>query len=100
MANINGHIFTGEDFISALPQIPEYIVKQDLQQALEIAVLDFYLLIEAQKKGYLYHPKVFTLLSIARQNILYDQAIELSALERLGDNLADNWFSEIKPIVD
>lgn len=100
LANINGHIFTGEDFISALPQIPEYIVKQDLQQALEIAVLDFYLSIEAQKKGYLYHPKVFTLLSIARQNILYDQAIELSALERLGDNLADNWFSEIKPIVD
>lgn len=100
LANINGHIFTGEDFISALPQIPEYIVKQDLQQALEIAVLDFYLSIEAQKKGYLYHPKVFTLLSIARQNTLYDQAIELSALERLGDNLADNWFSEIKPIVD
>lgn len=100
LANINGHIFTGEDFISALPQIPEFIVKQDLQQALEIAVLDFYLSIEAQKKGYLYHPKVFTLLSIARQNILYDQAIELSALQRFGNNLADNWFSETKPIVD
>ena len=100
LANINGHIFTGEDFISALPQIPEYIVKQDLQQALEIAILDFYLSIEAQKKGYLYHPKVFTLLSIARQNILYDQAIELSALQRFGNNLVDNWFSETKTTVD
>ena len=100
LAKINGHIFTSEDFISALPQIPESIVQQNLQYALEMAVLDFYLSVEAQKKGYLHHPTVFTLLSIARQNILYDQAIELSALERFGNNFADNWFSEIKPIVD
>jgi len=100
LAKINGHIFTGEDFISALPQIPESIVQQNLQYALEMAVLDFHLSVEAQKKGYLHHPTVFSLLSIARQNILYEQAIELSAIERFGNNFADNWFAETKTFLD
>ena len=60
LAKINDHFFTGEDFISALPQIPESIIQQNLQYALEMAVLDFYLSIEAQKKGYLHHPTVFS----------------------------------------
>lgn len=100
LAKINGYIFTGEDFISALPQIPESIVQQNLQYALEMAVLDFYLSIEAQKKGYLHHPTVFSLLSIARQNILYDQALELSASELFGNNFTDNWFAETKTFLD
>ena len=65
-----------------------------------MAVLDFHLSVEAQKKGYLHHPTVFSLLSIARQNILYIQAIELSAIERFGNNFTDNWFAETKTFLD
>ena len=48
LAKINDHFFTGEDFISALPQIPESIIQQNYNSP-EMAVLDFYLSIEAQK---------------------------------------------------
>ena len=59
LAKINGHIFTGEDFISALPQIPESIVQQNLQYALEMAVLDFHLSVEAQKRDTYTIPQYF-----------------------------------------
>lgn len=100
IAKVDNIEFTGEDFIIALPQIPEYLIAQDIRQALEIGILDFYLAQEAQKKGYLTHPKIFTLLNIARQNILHDQAMEYVAMEFYNDTLSEDWFLKVKNQLD
>ena len=100
IAKLDSIAFTGEDFIIALPQIPEYLISQDIRQALEIGIIDFLLAQEAQKKGYLTHPKIFTLLNIARHNILHDQAMEYVAMQLYQEKLPEDWFLKTKNQLD
>ena len=57
LAKINDHFFTGEDFISALPQIPESIISKSTICPLRMAVLVFIYLLK--------HKDTYTIPSIS-----------------------------------